>query len=89
MMQGAAPMSEPITVTYLDLDHLIATASLTDSQHRTIELLMRGWSEKDIAEQAGCSREGVVMLFRRAVKKIVRQNNADWKRYAQRMTEKK
>lgn len=82
MMQGAAPMSEPITVTYLDLDHLIETAGLTDAQKKTVDLLMCGWTEMDIAQQAGCTRERIVMLFRRAVKKIVQKNNEDWERCA-------
>ena len=82
MMQGAAPMSEPITVTYLDLDHLIETAGLTDAQRHTVHLLMQGWTEVDIAEQAGCSRESVVMLFKRAVRKIVQKNDLDWERCA-------
>ena len=82
MMQGAAPMSEPITVTYLDLDHLIETAGLTDAQRKTVHLLMQGWTEVDIAEQAGCSRESIVMLFKRAVKKLVQKNNLDWERCA-------
>lgn len=82
MMQGAAPMSEPITVTYLDLDHLIETAGLTDAQKNTVHLLMQGWTEVDIAEQAGCSRESIVMLFKRAVKKLVQKNDLDWERCA-------
>lgn len=82
MMQGAAPMSEPITVTYLDLDHLIETAGLTEAQKKTVHLLMQGWTEADIAEQADCSRESIVMLFKRAVKKLVQKNDLDWERFA-------
>lgn len=82
LMQGAAPMSEPITVTYLDLDHLIETAGLTEAQRKTVQLLMQGWTEADIAEHAGCSRESIVMLFKRAVRKLTQKNDLDWARYA-------
>lgn len=80
MMQGAPPMSEPIAVTYLDLERLIQTAGLTSMQLRIVDLIMMGWTERDISEVYGGTREGVAMMFKRAVEKIVRKNNEEWKR---------
>lgn len=86
MMQGAPPASEPITVTYLDVDHLIKTCGLTGLQRKVVDLLMRGYTEADIAQMYGKSRESVVMMFSRAVKKMVEKNNADWLKCAHRLS---
>lgn len=39
---------------------------------------MKGYSLADIAEHYGKARQSFDILLKRAVKKIVRRNNADW-----------
>lgn len=53
-------------VSYLDLDRLIANSSMTQEQRLVINLLMQGWTETDIAETRGCSRQAVCRLLRTA-----------------------
>lgn len=63
---------------YSDLDSLIERAELSDNERLTIDLLMKGYILSDIAEHYGKSRQNFEILFRRAVKKIVKRNNDDW-----------
>lgn len=83
MMQGGVPMSEPISVSYLDLDRLIETCGLTESQRKVVDLLMKGWTEREIADEAKCTRDRVTKLLKRAVSKIIAQNDAEWHRFAE------
>ena len=78
--QGAAPMSEPITVTYLDLDRLIDTCQMTYAESNVVELLMMGYTKSDICEEYRCSNEFVTEIFNSAVDKIVEQNEYEWHR---------
>lgn len=41
---------------------------------------MKGYSLSDIAEHYGKTRQTLEIFFARAVKKIVKQNNADWEK---------
>ena len=63
---------------YSDLDSLIERAELSDNERLTVDLLMKGYILSDIAEHYGKSRQNFEILFRRAVKKIVKRNNDDW-----------
>ena len=66
---------------YADLDRLIGHAELSPLESKTVEYLMYGYSIKDIAENFGKSRQLYEILLRRAVKKIVKANNAEWEAY--------
>lgn len=66
---------------YADLDRLISHADLSPLESKTVEFLMYGYSIKDIAENFGKSRQLYEILLKRAVKKIVRENNAEWEAY--------
>ena len=79
---GVSDIAEPILCTYLDLDRLIANSSMTQEQRLVINLLMQGWTETDIAETRGCSRQAVCRLLRDGVQKIVDANNAEWEGFA-------
>ena len=42
---------------------------------------MYGYSIRDIAENFGKSRQLYEILFKRAIKKIVKRNNEEWEEY--------
>lgn len=57
---------------------MIARAGLSDQELLTVGLLMKGYTLRDIGEHYGKSRQNFEILMNRAVKKIVKRNNADW-----------
>lgn len=71
-------INEDILCIYADLDSLIERTDLSRSEREAVEYLMKGYALSDIAFHFGKSRQTYETVFRRAVKKIVRQNNADW-----------
>ena len=75
---GVFALNEDVLCVYADLDSLIERAGLSDQERLTVDLLMQGYILQDIAEHYGKSRQNFDILFRRAVKKIVKQNNTDW-----------
>ncbi len=75
---GVFPLNEDILCIYADLDLLISRAGLSDQELLTVRLLMQGYRLADIADHYGKSKQNFDILFRRAVKKIVKRNNADW-----------
>lgn len=77
--QGVTPMSEPIICAYIDLDRLVETCGLSKAEMRVVKYLMRGYCLSDIAEHMDVTRATVATWFGRAVGKIVRQNNKNWK----------
>lgn len=81
---GTSDIAEPVLCTYMDLDRLIENSGMTAEQRFVTDQTMQGWTETDIAEARGCSRQAVCRLLRDAVQRIVDANNAEWKRFAQR-----
>jgi len=75
-------IAEPILCTYLDLDRLIEQSEMTEEQSWVVHLIMQGYTETDIAQERGCSRQAVCRLFRDGVRRIVAANNAQWRRFA-------
>ena len=80
MSQGVAPMSEPITVTYLDLERCIERCGLTDDERKVVELLMQGYTKSDIRDMAHIDMAVVRKLYDAAVEKIVARNEFEWHR---------
>ena len=74
-------LNEDVLCVYADLDSLIARAGLSKMELNTINLLMQGYLLADIAEHYQKSRQCFDILMKRAVKKIVKRNNADWEEY--------
>lgn len=72
------PLNEDVLCIYADLDSLIERAGLSKQECLTVDLLMKGYILADIAEHYGKSKQNFDILFRRAVKKIVKRNNMDW-----------
>ena len=50
-------------------------------ERSTVTYLMKGYSLPDIAEHFGKARQMYEVIFKRAVKKIVKTNNADWEAF--------
>lgn len=80
MSQGTAPMSEPITVTYLDLEHLIDSCDMTDDQRKVVELMMQGYTRTDIADMCKCKPTVISDMLNEAVTHIVERNEYEWHR---------
>lgn len=79
MCNGVFPFSEPILVTYIDLDTLIECTPLTAAEKNVVRWLMLGYAEADIAEHCGTSLSHIKTIFSSAVDKIVEQENQNWK----------
>ena len=48
------------------------------AERMTVNYLMQGYILADIADHFGKTRQSLEILFKRAVKKIVKRNNSDW-----------
>ena len=75
---GVFALNEDVICVYADLDSLIERAGLSRQERLTVDLLMKGYLLTDIAEHYGQARQSFETLMKRAVKKIVKQNNANW-----------
>ena len=71
-------LNEDVLCIYADLDRLIETCGLSKQERLVVDYLMQGYGLFDIAEYFGKSLQNFSILFKRACKKIVKQNNADW-----------
>ena len=78
---GVFALNEDIICIYAYLDSLIDRAGLSKTERTTVDLLMRGYVLSDIADYFQKSRQCFDILMKRAVKKIVKRNNADWEEY--------
>lgn len=74
-------LNEDVICIYADLDSLIERAELSPMEMDTIKYLMKGYSLPDIAYHFGKTRQLFEIVFKRAVRKIVKRNNADWEEY--------
>lgn len=78
---GVFSLNEDALCVYADLDSLIERTDLSPMERDTIVYLMKGYTLPDIAFHFGNTRQTFETLFKRAVKKIVKRNNADWEEY--------
>lgn len=74
-----ASLKEDVICIYADLDRLIEKARLNDVQKEFIELYMKGYTEKDIAEIHNRKEVTVNSTINSACKKIVEANFESWK----------
>ena len=79
---GAFALNEDALCIYADLDFLLERCGLSDWERITVDWVMQGYSLYDIAEHYGKTRQNFEILLKRAVKKVVKQNNADWEEWA-------
>ena len=75
---GVFALNEDVVCIYADLDSLIDRCGLSEQERLTVDLLMKGYMLSDIADHYGKSLQNFQILLKRAVKKIVKQNNTDW-----------
>ena len=76
---GGMIFNESILTVYIDLDRLIATAPLTGKQVAVINLLMRGYTIQDIADETGNDQSNVSHIFARAIKMLVSHHVERWR----------
>ena len=75
---GVFPFSEPVLVTYIDLDRLIEKSKLTKAENKVVQWLMQGYSFDDIAEHCGATSEKIRLLLKNSVDKIVKTCGILW-----------
>lgn len=78
MTDGINLGGEPIICTYIDLERLISSCDFSSRENQVLNDLMYGHTSADIAERIGVTRQTVDVMFKRAVKKIVDENNRIW-----------
>lgn len=64
---GGIIFNENILSVYVDLDRMIQRAPLTKGQRTVINLLMKGWTIQDIAEETGRDKTNISHIFSRAL----------------------
>lgn len=69
---------EDILCTYIDLDRLINDCRFDEMTQRVQNMLMCGYTLRDIAEQDQCAPYDIERIFRNAVWAITRQNDHRW-----------
>ena len=67
---GVFPFSEPVLVSYMDLDMLIEAAPLAKSERKVLAWTMRGHSLDDIGERYGCAASTVLAKLKSAVDRM-------------------
>jgi len=75
---GTPEVVEDIVCIYIDLDSLIESCGLTPGENRVVQNLMMGYALSDIAEHYGVTRQTCSVLLKRAVEKIVAENDRRW-----------
>lgn len=76
---GGMIFNESILAVYIDLDRLIETAPLTGKQVAVINLLMRGYTIQDIADETGNDQSNISHIFARALKMLVSHHKERWR----------
>lgn len=75
---GVFPFSEPVLVTYIDLDRLIGMAGLSGAEHKIVGYIMDGYSIPDIAQRYGKDRKVIHRVLDDAVAKICKADRRCW-----------
>ena len=78
---GVFSLNEDVLCVYADLDALIERTDLSPLEKETVMYLMKGYSLPDIAFHFGKTRQLFEIIFKRAVKKIVKRNEMDWEEF--------
>lgn len=75
---GGIVFNESIICVYVSLDELIRTAPLSPKQRAVINLMMRGYTIQDIADECGVSRQKVSGLYQRSLDTLVKHHQTRW-----------
>jgi len=78
MTDGINLGGEPIICTYIDLESLISACAFSPRESQILDDLMYGYTSQDIADRFAVTRQTIDVTFKRAVKKIVEENNRRW-----------
>lgn len=76
---GGIIFNENILSVYVDLDRMIERAPLTKGQRLVIDLLMRGWTIQDIADETKWNKTNVSHIFSRALKTLSDVHYERWR----------
>ena len=76
---GGLIFNENILTVFIDLDRLIDSASLSKKQRTVVDLLMRGWSIQDIADESGKTHQSISAIFDRALDALIAHHNERWR----------
>ena len=76
---GTIVFNESVLAVYVDLDRLIESSGLTAKQRGVINLLMRGYSIQDIADETGKEQSAISHLLRRSLEKMSRTHEERWR----------
>ena len=79
MTDGINLGGEPIICTYIDLEMLIDACNFSSRERLVLDDLMYGYNSQDIADSLAVARQTIDVIFKRAVKKIVEENNRRWR----------
>lgn len=77
---GVYVTGDPVTNTFIDLDRLIELCKFTKSEKSVLDLLMYGYSRRDIAELREVDISTINTLCYRIYNKIIEQNNLLWEK---------
>lgn len=75
---GGIVFNEQILSVYVDLDRLIEDCPLSKKQRAVIELLMRGYTIQDIAEETNRDHSNISHIYARALNALVETHNRRW-----------
>lgn len=75
---GDMEFREPVFVTYADLDVLISSCGLSPPQRQVVDLLMLGYTKKEIADLRDDLPQSIEVHFNRAINRIIKENNRRW-----------
>jgi predicted DNA-binding protein YlxM (UPF0122 family) len=73
------PLNQELICLYIDLDDLISKSKLNKKQLDVVRKLMDGWTESDIADEYGTSKQAIVSMLDTICYAIKRTNDLRWK----------
>lgn len=75
---GIGLFSELVECTFIDLDILIEECDFTPYEKLYLDMIMEGYSVRDVAELNAVTDATVSKMLARAIRKIVGKNNERW-----------
>lgn len=79
-VNGVSPINQEVVATYASLDQLIKQCNFNEIQIKMMKMLGEGYTYEDIAESIGAIHSAVPKRLKTIYKKIVRQNDWDWRK---------
>lgn len=76
---GGLIFNENILTVFIDLDRLIEDSDLSKKQNAVIQMLMRGWTVQDIADECSTSHQRISAIFSRALDAMIECHKKRWR----------